>query len=58
MLAFQVIEHFFGHGGIDVDYVLGAILDDQAQPVISDIEHVGQCLQVSRLEDLFGLVPF
>ena len=56
MFALQVIEHFLGDIGVRVDDVLGAILDDQPQPVIADVEDVGQCLEVSRLEDLFGFI--
>ena len=56
VFALQVVEHFLGDIGVRVDDVLGAILDDQPQPVIADVEDVGQGLEVSRLEDLFGLV--
>jgi hypothetical protein len=56
VLALQVIEDFFGDVGVRVYCVLGAILDDEPQPLIAYVEDVGQCLEVSRLEDLFGFI--
>jgi hypothetical protein len=58
VLALQVIEDFLGNIGIRVDYVLGTLLNDQPQPLIADVEDVGQSLEVSRFEDLFGFIAF
>ena len=57
VFAFQVIKNLFSDIGVDVDDVLRPIFDDQPQPVIPDVENVGESFQVGGFENLLGFVP-
>ena len=49
-------DYLLDNPDVDVDDVFRSIFDDQPQPVIPDVEDVGESLQVGGLENLLGFI--